>query len=109
MDRKQFFKEAYNLAVGAGIELIEKTEIGKQLLKEPQKVERPPGAGKDFLQKCTGCDLCMAACPVNVIMIEDLERRDPVIFPEKDPCIKCPGYPCIRACPVNALSRENLC
>ncbi|NGX58346.1 MAG: Electron transport complex subunit RsxB [Chlamydiae bacterium] len=67
--------------------------------------ERPPGAlpEKEFLERCTGCDECMKACPVNVIMIEDMEKRHPVIFPEKDPCIHCADTPCVSACPTGAL------
>jgi ferredoxin len=98
------------LAVGTGIQVLEATPIGKSLERlgeEPQVKVRPPGAIEEslFLKRCTGCDACMKACPVNVIMIEDLETRDPIIYPEKDPCIRCPGFPCIAACPTGALSK----
>ncbi len=68
--------------------------------------ERPPGAlpEEEFLKQCTGCDECMKACPVNVIMIEDQELRHPVIYPEKDPCIHCEDTPCIQSCPTGALT-----
>jgi len=67
--------------------------------------ERPPGAvpEEEFLKRCTGCDECMKACPVNIIMIEDQELRHPVIYPEKDPCIHCEDMPCIQSCPTGAL------
>jgi len=67
--------------------------------------ERPPGAlpEPEFLERCTGCDECMKACPVNVIMIEDTELRYPVIYPETDPCIHCEDTPCISSCPTGAL------
>jgi ferredoxin-type protein NapG len=67
--------------------------------------QRPPGALPEpaFKATCTGCDACMAACPHNLIMIEDLERRDPIIYPDENPCLRCNGYPCIQACNVDAL------
>lgn len=92
MDRKAFLMTLWNCVV-------------------PKTTERPPGAHPDerkFLEMCTGCDQCMAACPVNIVMIEDLERRDPVIFPDEGPCIRCEGFPCIKACPTGALSLEFL-
>lgn len=113
MDRKGFFSHLLKLAVGTGIQVLEASPIGKSLEKfadEPQKKVRPPGAIQDeslFLQRCTGCDACMKACPVNVILIENLETRDPVIYPEKDPCIQCPGFPCIASCPTGALTYKK--
>lgn len=98
MDRKEFFTYSWNLLLQKGIQILEKTEIVKKLEKP---VLRPPGASADFLAKCTGCDACMAACPINIILIHDLERRDPFI--EKGTCIHCPGYPCIASCPTGAL------
>lgn len=109
MDRKEFFKEAFRRTVSKGIEVLEKSKALNQFSEAPLK-ERPPGAhpsDQTFLSLCTGCDACMTACPVNVILIEDLEKRDPVIFPEKGPCIHCPGTPCITACPTGALSRNH--
>lgn len=82
----------------------------KTLLLIPKKWERPPGANvddKQFLKLCTGCDACMVACPHNVVMIEDLERRDPVIYPDEGPCLHCADYPCITACPTGALSLQD--
>lgn len=89
MNRREFFKFIFG-----------KREIVKQ---------RPPGAApeKEFHQLCTGCDGCMIACPVNVIMIEDMEKRYPVIYPDKNPCVKCYNYPCISSCPTEALHLKN--
>ena len=100
MDRKDFISKAFQYAVGKGLDLIDAPEtlgISRQ---------RPPGALQegDFQEACTGCDSCMVACPVNVVMVEDLEKRYPVIFPETDPCIQCEDRPCITSCPTTALS-----
>lgn len=117
MDRKEFFSHAFNKVVGKGLDILESTKVGRKLEEMAEdtevsipKKQRPPGAGhteKEFLRKCTGCDACMAACPANVIMIEDLERRDPLIYPNEGSCIHCPGYPCIAACAAGALEKTN--
>lgn len=112
MDRKEFFGKAFTLAVGKGLEVLLDNPVIKSLedlAQDPKLRQRPPGAApeSDFLEKCTGCDACMIACPVNIIMIEDLNTRLPVIFPEEGPCIKCDGFPCIQACPTGALHITN--
>lgn len=113
MDRKEFFQEAFRTIIDKGIAILDQTRIVERIehLSEPKPARvRPPGAShveSEFLAACTGCDACMAACPVNVIMIENLERRDPIIYPDKNPCIHCPGYPCISSCPTGALDRGN--
>ena len=119
MDRQQFFGAFFRAVGKEAFELIEGTAVEQSLDRfvesvEParaqQSWERPPGAIKEaeFLQTCTGCDQCMQACPVNVIMIDNMERRDPIIYPEKDPCIHCDGYPCIAVCPTGALQLNTL-
>jgi len=114
MDRETFFKTAFKKILKSGFSLIEDYPAIKYLEKvsdETDKV-RPPGASPldlQFQQLCTGCDACMKACPINVIFIEDLEKRHPLLYPEKHPCIRCEGYPCIQACPTQALSLENGC
>lgn len=109
MNRKDFFQQAFKMVIGKGLELLEDNPVIhalEEFAKEKEKWERPPGASssdKVFQSKCTGCDRCMAACPVDIIMINDLEKRYPVIYPDKAPCIRCENYPCIQACPTGAL------
>lgn len=103
MDRRSFFKSL----VGKGLELISENPIILALEDRAKIKERPPGAlvpDKEFQALCTGCDACMIACPVNVIMIEDLKTRLPIIYPETEPCLHCTGYPCIQSCKSGALS-----
>lgn len=110
MNRKDFFENAFKMVIRKGLELLEDNPLVnalEDLSAEKEKWERPPGAGtpdKVFQSKCTGCDNCMIACPINVIMIADMEKRYPLIYPEKAPCIHCENYPCIQACPTGALS-----
>ena len=115
MDRKTFFEKAITYAIGKGLDLVEDNPVIRKLEEfaedpAPQKTrQRPPGAAREteFSSLCTGCDKCMAACPANIIMIEDLNSRLPIIFPEEGPCIHCDGYPCIVVCPTNALNTSN--
>ena len=115
MDRKDFFSKAFKLAVGKGLEAISENRVVDKLEalaeEKPKKArQRPPGASADdqrFQELCTGCDQCMIACPANVVMIEDMASREPVIFPNESPCLHCQGYPCIDACSTGALSLSN--
>jgi ferredoxin len=118
MKRLDFFSKAFTLCVGKGLEVLESNQIlsalenlAKEKEEDGKKSERPPGASssdRTFRELCTGCDACMISCPVNVVMIENLETRLPVIFPEEAPCIHCDGYPCVSSCPTEALSFNNL-
>jgi len=98
MNRKEFFQVLFR-------------PIAKAIdsLNDDTVKTRPPGAmpEEQFLKLCTGCDECMKACPVNAIMIDDLQLRHPVIYPKQNPCIHCPDTPCITACPSLALSRQT--
>lgn len=107
MDRKEFFSFVFQKAAGKSLKWLALPE--QPVSAKDPAAHRPPGAvpyEQEFLAKCTGCDACMAACPVNIVMIADLERRDPVIYPESGPCVQCPGFPCIAACPTGALDKR---
>ncbi len=108
IDRGEFFSQLWHKTLSAGLEIFGDSPLVKLLEKE--RSERPPGAHRDdstFQKLCTGCDACMVACPVNVIMIEDLETRHPLIYPDKDPCIHCEDTPCIKVCETGALSLSS--
>lgn len=99
MNRKEFFGRLF-------LTLLDNPAANSlESFAEDSNWERPPGAIAEaaFKKACTGCDRCMIACPVNVIMLEDQESRRPAIYPEKDPCIHCTDTPCIAACPTGAL------
>jgi ferredoxin-type protein NapG len=118
VNRSEFFAKAFTLAVGKAAEAVSAHPLGEMLERlgaeapaaRSDGAHRPPGAEADpkrFLELCTGCDRCMSACPHHLVLIEDLERRDPLILPEQSPCLRCDGYPCIASCPTGALSLEK--
>jgi len=50
-------------------------------------------------KKCTGCESCVDACPVDAI-----EMKDDVAVVDADTCTDCGA--CVDACPVEAISLE---
>jgi ferredoxin len=115
MDRKTFFSKAFTLAVGKALTIAENPPLLEALErcaeeKVPKKAsQRLPGSldEKSFVEKCTGCDACMQVCPVNAVMIEDMDRRLPLIYPKERACVHCEDYPCIASCETGALSLDE--
>ncbi|MCH1430308.1 MAG: 4Fe-4S dicluster domain-containing protein [Chlamydiales bacterium] len=110
MDRKTFFKDAFSYVVGKSLDSLSNNVVVDYLEDSAKQKQRPPGANpseEGFLKACIGCDRCMQACPHNLIMVEDMEKRDPLIYPEEKKCVMCEDFPCIKSCPeANALSFE---
>ncbi len=70
---------------------------------------RPPGAVSEplFLALCDRCGECAEACPHAAVLTypetAGAQAHTPVMRPERRPCHLCDGYPCIAACPTEAL------
>ena len=87
---------------------------------------RPPGAlpEKEFLATCIRCGLCVEACNnrENVPIIDgkkattlqlatpsdNVAMGTPFFIARTNPCYACDDFPCVTACPTDALSEENL-
>lgn len=110
MDRSEFFSTAFRSLAAKCVDLVLDSPV-MEFLEPPRSGHRPPGATSPearFQEVCTQCDRCMEACPVNCVMVDSVERRYPVIYPDETPCVHCEGYPCIAACPTGALHVNNL-
>lgn len=70
---------------------------------------RPPGAADeaDFRARCVKCGRCVEACPYQAIRVAEgpggAEVGTPVIDVRAQACRLCADFPCIAACPTEAL------
>jgi ferredoxin-type protein NapG len=74
---------------------------------------RPPGALAEstFLGACIKCGQCVQVCPVEAILLADLDdglgHGAPYIEPRDQACdFSCDALSCILACPTGALSHD---
>lgn len=74
---------------------------------------RPPGAlaEKQFLGACIKCGQCVQVCPVQALVLADIDEGfgtgAPFIDAREQACdFSCDALSCILACPTGALSHE---
>lgn len=110
MERDEFFQKASQEILKGVFSLFQDHPLIQKLEQFAEVKVRPPGAvplEATFRALCTGCDNCMKACPVHAIYIEDLNKRLPLLYPERQPCLHCTAYPCVQSCTTGALSLDN--
>ncbi len=67
--------------------------------------------GKLFFEteKCKGCELCIVACPVNILELDksfvNVKGYNPAHIVEPDKCIACSN--CAIMCPDSVISIER--
>ena len=70
---------------------------------------RPPGSQgeADFMARCVKCGLCVEACPYGSIFVADMldgaAAGTPCIDAVTQACRMCEDFPCVKACPTEAL------
>ncbi len=96
--------------------------VGFLPLQSKRVILRPPGASRDFLERCIRCGKCMEACPYDSIRFLDITAGasiyTPYVDPLKTPCYLCQqrGHDgidrpiskylrCGEACPTGALKK----
>ena len=73
---------------------------------------KPPGAAKDelFNSLCIRCGKCAKMCPYDAVKITDMDGGraigTPYLIARQAPCYLCADFPCIDACPTNALDHK---
>ena len=110
MDRRDFFKSIFRSTTR---EVVKHADA--KVKKAAQRWIRPPYAINelDFLLACTRCGDCIPACPHEVIF--PLSARvgvkamgTPALDLLNKGCHLCSGWPCVNACPEDALSLPKL-
>jgi len=106
MDRRDFFKSIFRNTTK---EMVKHADA--KVKKAAQRWIRPPHAINelDFLLACTRCGDCIPACPHEVIF--PLSARvgvkavgTPALDLLNKGCHLCSDWPCVNACPEDALS-----
>ena len=73
------------------------------------KLLRPPGiqSERDFMGRCVKCGKCIEACPYVALRaagpMEGSAAGTPFIDAREQACRLCAGFPCVSACPTQAL------
>ena len=73
------------------------------------KLLRPPGAQseRDFMARCIKCGKCIEACPYVALHVagptEGSAAGTPCIDAREQACRLCADFPCVAACPTDAL------
>ena len=73
------------------------------------KLLRPPGiqSEADFMARCIKCGKCIEACPYAVLHaagpLEGAAAGTPFIDAREQACRLCADFPCVKACPTQAL------
>lgn len=113
--RRSFLKAggllAAGLAVGASAGILSKGRRGvrRSFPDREKSAIYPPGAvsGKEFLQKCLSCQLCVASCPAGIIRPRGGGFGGVELDYEKGHCLyDC--HICMQVCPAGALKRLPL-
>lgn len=109
-NRRSFIKYStlgiFGLFFAAGYSLNSQLQI-------PHAYLRPPGAlnESDFLALCIKCGQCVKSCPYDTLNLLDMNYGHSIGTPYFDAlnrgCYLCEDFPCIEACPTDALTKET--
>lgn len=102
------------LFLRSGVQKVAKATVdiaAHQLARRPTNWFRPPFAADEwqFLELCTRCDKCLAACPHGVLFplparLGPRVERTPAMDLLNKGCHLCADWPCVNACETGALA-----
>ena len=112
--KKRRERRAMIRSAGAGIMVVGAALLGIfPVTKNWFNRLRPPGAieEKDFLAACIKCGQCVQVCPVEAILLGDLDEGygigAPYVDARAQACdFSCDAVQCVLACPTEALSHK---
>ncbi|MCH8036193.1 MAG: 4Fe-4S dicluster domain-containing protein [Proteobacteria bacterium] len=109
MKRRDFFRLGVRKAaqIAAQVASARVPPRAQGWLRPPFALDEP-----EFLETCTRCDKCIAACPYDVLfaLAPDLGHRvagTPAMDLLDRGCHLCADWPCVSACEPNALRRPD--
>lgn len=86
-------------------------QVAYGLVHDTSNLIRPPGTEieSDFMARCIKCGRCLEACPyVSIISAQTQDGfavGTPIINVREQACRLCEDFPCIEACPSEALHK----
>jgi len=100
---------AGKVIAGLAAVLVAAEGVGSIALGSSSKLLRPPGiqSEADFMARCVKCGKCVEACPYAALHVAGPLEGDaagtPYIAAREQACRLCDDFPCVEACPTEAL------
>jgi ferredoxin-type protein NapG len=110
LKRRDFLRFGVSKAAEAVVEVagIKHRDVAVSWIRPPFAL-----AEAEFLQACTRCDLCIEACPHNVIFklrphVGLMAQGTPALDLTARGCHLCEDWPCVTVCEPKALALSGL-
>ena len=100
---------AGNIIAGIAAAIVGVEAVAAVATNASSKLLRPPGiqSEHDFMARCMKCGKCIEACPHVTLRaagpMNGAAAGTPYIEPRERPCHLCEDFPCMNACPTDAL------
>jgi len=98
---------------GIAAALVAVEAAGSVVAGSSSELLRPPGiqSEADFMARCIKCGKCIEACPYAALHVagplEGSAAGTPCIDAREQACRLCADFPCVAACPTDALRDVN--